>query len=54
MPVDAPSGREHYCIVKFSKMRKHCPEIIVESFRFEQNSGKKVTPCCLDLTFNIN
>ena len=39
---------------EFSKMREHCTEIIVESFRFEDISGKKVTPCCLDLTFSSN
>ena len=54
MPVNAPSNRERYCIVSFQICAKHCPEIIVESFRFEEISGKKVTPCWLDLTFSSN
>ena len=34
-------------------MRKHCPEIIVESLGFRQFFRKKVTPCWLDQTFSI-
>ena len=34
-------------------MRKHCPEIIVESLYFRQIFTKKVMPCWLDQTFSI-